>query len=139
VLYFSTHTRSSASAPYVCHHTPIHLAVECTLKAQLIVVIDSLCINELRDDTMGFTKNATTLQLLTHLHTTDGEVRSNHLEANIMCLDHPWNPLDQIETVWIKAQECHRFAAAGHDPISKSTAVRKTVSMFNKSRVPPST
>jgi hypothetical protein len=109
----------------------LFLAVERTLKAQLIAAIDSLYINELRDDTMGFA-NATTLQLLTHLHATYGEVRSDHLEANAMRLDRLWNPLDPIETVWINAQECRRFAAAGLDPISESTAVRKTVSMFDK-------
>jgi hypothetical protein len=51
------------------------------------------------DETMGFT-NATALQLLTHLHTTYGEVRSDQLEANTpMHHDNQWNPSDPIERV----------------------------------------
>jgi hypothetical protein len=112
----------------------LYLAVERNLKTQLTSAIDSLFIDELRDDTMGFA-NASTFLLLSHLHTTYGAVRSDQLEANAMRLDRQWDPSDPIETVWQNAQECRRFASSGLDPISESTAVRKTLSMFEKSGV----
>jgi hypothetical protein len=112
----------------------LYLSVERNLKSQLTSAVDPLFIDELRDDTMGFA-NASTLQLLSHLHATYGAVRSDQLEANAMRLDRQWNPSDPIETVWQNAQECRRFAASGLDPISESTAVRKTVTMFEKSGV----
>jgi hypothetical protein len=112
----------------------LYLAVERNLKTQLTSAIDSLFINELRDDTMGFA-NASTFLLLSHLHTTSGAVRSDQLEANVMRLHRQWDPSDPIETVWQNTQEYRRFASSGLDPISKSTAVRKRLSMFEKSGV----
>jgi hypothetical protein len=110
----------------------IYLAVKRNLKTQLTSAIDSLFIDKLRDHTMGFA-NASTLQLLSHLHTTYGAVQSDQLEANAMQLGCQWDPSDPIETVWQNAQECRRFSSSGFDPISESTAVRKTVSMFERS------
>jgi hypothetical protein len=127
---------TEANRQFNADHTEysVFYAVERALKAQLIVAIDPLFIDELCDETMGFA-NTTTLQLLTHLHSTYGEVRSDQLEANAMRLDRQWDPSDPIETVWKNAQECRRFATAGMDPISESTAVRKTVLMFEHSGV----
>jgi hypothetical protein len=51
----------------------LYLAVERTLKAQLIAAINPLFINKLHNNTMSFV-NATTLQLLSHLHTSYGKV-----------------------------------------------------------------
>jgi hypothetical protein len=39
------------------------------------------------------------------------------------------------ETVWKNVQECGRFVAAGNNPISESTAVHKTVFIFDSSEV----
>jgi hypothetical protein len=69
----------------------LYLAVKRNLKTQLTSAIDSLFIDELDDDTMGFA-NASTFQLLLHLHTTYGAVRSNQHEANPILLDHQWDP-----------------------------------------------
>jgi hypothetical protein len=113
----------------------IYLAVECNLKTQLTSAIDSLFINKHRDETMGFA-NTSTLQMFSHLHAMHRAVRSHQLEADAAVqLDHQWDPSDPVETVWQNAQECRRFASSGFDTISKSTAVRKPVSMFEKSGV----
>lgn len=99
---------------------------EQALKRQVLAAVDRLYVNELQHDTLGFA-NSTTLQLLQHLHTTYGLITFDQLETNLLNLDRQWDPSNPIENLWEQVKECRRFAAAGNDPISEITAVRKTL------------
>jgi hypothetical protein len=102
-------------------------AVEASLKKQLILAVPFTYIDELSDEEFGFA-NVTTLQILTHLDTTDD------LETNLKHLAREWGTDQPIEDLWRQIQICRTFAAA-HDPITELTAIRAAVTNLEKSNL----
>ena len=111
------------------------VTVEEELKKQLLTAIDHRYIAIHSNKTMGYAdvKCAT---LLTHLLTTYGQVTAADLEANRKTLSEPWNPKDQIETLWCRIKDAQDFATDNHgDAISDSTAIEATLNAFEKAAV----
>jgi hypothetical protein len=104
---------------------PSHLSR--ALKTQLIAAIDPTFINELKHDTLGFASTSCQA-LLEHLQNMYACITPTQLNTNEQELAQEWDPSQvPIEHLWICIKECRRLAAAGHDPISKATAMRKTL------------
>ena len=104
------------------------------LKSQLLAAIDHDYIYDLRHPTVAFA-NTTVLEMLTHLHTTYGNITTDQLDTNLGDLERAWNPDESIETLWRRVTDCRRFAADGGDPISERTAVRKTLAVIEQTGV----
>jgi hypothetical protein len=104
------------------------------LKQQLLEAVDRIYLTELSDPTLGFA-NSTVHALLEHLHSTYGTITFSQLDENLAKLDHTFNPDEPLELLWARIKECRRFAAAGADPISEITVVRKTLAILEKTGV----
>jgi hypothetical protein len=112
----------------------LYLCVAEALKTQLLLAVKSIFYDELYDVTIGYA-NISTLTILKHLHLTYNEIHLNQLEKNEQNLECLWDPSDPIKLIWKNVKECCRFTAAGHNAISKTITVTKTLSMFEKTGV----
>ena len=88
-----------------------------------MAAVPHLFIAELYDETLGW-GTTTTLQLLTHLHSTYGGIDDDMLAANLERIKTPWSPPTPIDTLFLQIKSCMRFAKKGGDPISTPAAQR---------------
>jgi len=77
----------------------IFIATRNALKQQILSTIEEPYYDVLMDPTFGYA-NVTPLQLLTHLESTYGTKTPKDLERNRDNLRSPWNPDDDIATLW---------------------------------------
>ena len=111
------------------------VTVEEELKKQLLAAINHQYIAIHCDKTMGYAdvKCAT---LLSHLLTTYGQVTAADLDANRKTLLEPWDPKDQIESLWCRIKSAQDFATDNHgDAISDATAIEATLIAFEKASI----
>jgi hypothetical protein len=108
-----------------------YIAICNALKAQIIAAIDRIYLDDVRDPVYNFA-TVSPLNILDHLHDTYGTIDSDQLDQNQKRLDAIWNPNDPIEHVWTNILECVRFSIRGNDPITETTAVRRTLAMFEQ-------
>ena len=101
----------------------LYWALERALKTLLVAAVPHLFIAELYDETLGW-GTTTTLQLLTHLHSTYGGIDDDMLAANLERIKTPWSPPTPIDTLFLQIKSCMRFAKKGGDPISTPAAQR---------------
>ena len=94
-----------------------HHALTQELKRQIIKAVPPVYLQALEDTIFGFS-GVTPAAMLKHLSTKYGIYTPLNMEQNRARLSADWNVDDPIETLWARAQECKRFAAAGDDPIS---------------------
>jgi hypothetical protein len=112
-------------------HLPRHLT---STKTQLVAAIDPTFIDELKHDTLGFASTSCRA-LLDHLQNTYARITPAQLNKNEQELSRKWDPSQvPIENLWVRVEECRRLAAAGHDPISEATAMRKTLNSIEQTR-----
>ena len=101
----------------------LYWQVERELRASLVIALPHLFIEALYDETLGW-GNTTTLQLLTHLHSTYGGIDEDMLADNLERIKSPWSPPTPIDVLFAQIKSCRRFAQKGGDPISEASAQR---------------
>jgi hypothetical protein len=106
--------------------------LERQLKAQLLKAVPPMVIQELEHQEHGYAL-VTTCQLLQHLVTTYGTLTQRDLTKNSEKLHTPWNPDTPLEMMFNNVKDCRQTAAAGNDPITKSTAVQAMVQNLKNS------
>jgi hypothetical protein len=97
--------------------------VEGLLKRQVLAAVDSIYLDELNDETVGFA-TATCRDLLQHLRLNYGTITPDQLEDNLRNLERQWQPPSPLEALFQQLKKCQRFAADGNDPITNKTVVR---------------
>ncbi|KAG7348802.1 hypothetical protein IV203_011399 [Nitzschia inconspicua] len=100
-----------------------------TLRKQILTAVEPPFYHELEDREFGY-MDVTLLQLLNHLTTDYGEITPQDLEENREKLRAPWNPVEDMTTVWNRIHDCIQFAAGNYDPISYDTAMCLTLEAF---------
>jgi hypothetical protein len=109
-----------------------YLSTSRALNTQLISAINSTFIDELKHDTLGSASTSCRARL-DHLQSTYARITPAQLNKNEQELSREWDPSQvPIENLWIRLKECRCLAAAGHDPISKATAMRKTLNSIKQ-------
>jgi hypothetical protein len=110
----------------------IYLATSRVLKTQLIAAIDPTFIDELKHDMLGFASTSCRA-LLDHLQNTYTRITPAQLNKNEQKLSRQWG-LSQvpIENLMVRINECRRLATAGHNPISKATAMQKNLNSIEQ-------
>ena len=110
------------------HHGTYH-AVDKALKQQLIKAIPDIYIAALHHETTGYA-TVTTLQMMTHLWETYGEISEADITNNLKNFSEPWHPSTSIEVLFQRIDDCRKFATAGESPIDENTTVRLTYDIF---------
>ena len=93
------------------------------LKKILLAACPDIYLSAVKHPRTGYS-NVTTLQMLTHLWTTYGEIKPDDLDANLTTMNKPWHPTTPIESLFLQIDDGLAFAAAGDSPIDDNTAVR---------------
>lgn len=109
-------------------------ALESHLKSLVIAAVPDIYICELQDVQVGYA-NVTIPAMLNHLFNDHGKIEPKHLEANLEQINTPWNPDEQIQTVFNNGNICRQFAEEGGDKITDSAYIRILVKIFRKSGV----
>ncbi|KAG7348816.1 hypothetical protein IV203_011413 [Nitzschia inconspicua] len=86
-----------------------------TLRQQILTSVEPIFYHELQDKEFGFA-DVTPLQLLDHLTSCYVEITLQDLEENREKLRAPWNPNEDMITVWNRIHDCILFAAGTYDP-----------------------
>ncbi|KAG7348799.1 hypothetical protein IV203_011396 [Nitzschia inconspicua] len=89
---------------------------------QILTAVEPIFYHEPQDKEFGFA-DVTPLQLLNHLTTRYGKITQQDLKENREELRAPWNPNEDMTTVWNRIHDCIQFAAGTYDPISYDTAI----------------
>jgi hypothetical protein len=118
----ATAAEARTHAEELYHHQTYH-STDKALKKMLLASCNDLYLAAIKHPLTGFA-TTTTLQLLTHLWTTYGEIKPDDLDINDKTMATPWHPTTPIETLFLQIDDGIAFAAAGGSPINDSTAVR---------------
>lgn len=105
------------------YHHQVYHSTDKALKKMLLVACLDIYISAIKHPRTGYA-NITTLQLLTHLWATYGEIKPEDLDANLITMATAWHPSTPIETLFLQIDDGIDFASAGDSPIDDSTAVR---------------
>jgi hypothetical protein len=73
--------------------------IEGLLKRQVLSAIDSMYLDELNDETVGFT-TSTCHALLAHLRSNYGTITPDQLETNLRQLERQWQPPAPLESLF---------------------------------------
>jgi hypothetical protein len=93
------------------------------LLKMLIAAVPSVYIDALCDPDYGYSQ-VTTLDMLTHLKSTYGQISITERDQNQTRMTTPWHPPTPIEALFTQLQAGVRFAAAGGEPISDTQVAR---------------
>ena len=104
------------------------------IKRLILKAVPPIYIATLADDIHGFAA-VLARTILQHLITTYGTIRPEDLDANLRCLEQPWDPATPIETVFVNGRTCRNFARAGNDPITDATYIRHLIKTFTNAGV----
>jgi hypothetical protein len=103
------------------------------IKEQFTGAVNRRYLRQFDHKTLGFADVPLT-DLLAHLDIKYGKITQLQLEANLEELDKPWNPEEPIEDLWTAIETCIIFAE-DDDPISYASAIRKTLTVLEKTGV----
>lgn len=104
------------------------------LRALLITAVESNYYNILNDPLFGYA-NTTPREIFEHLDNTYGTISTKDLEKNREALKAPWNPDDDITSLWTRIKECQDFARHTAEAISDNTAMLLTLEALTASGV----
>lgn len=90
------------------------------LRAQILATVHQDYSNILSHPLFGYA-NITPLDLIEHLTATYGTITAKDLERNRDQLKEPWNPNDDIITLWTRAKNCQYFARNSTESITDNT------------------
>jgi hypothetical protein len=106
-------------------------AVDHALRKLLIAATPEVYIRSIKDPLIGFGR-VTTLDILTHLRTTYGEISPEDLEENQLRMATDWNPPTPIEELFEQLRAGLAFATEGGDAPSAPRLVRLGYSIIIK-------
>jgi hypothetical protein len=106
------------------------------IKNLMLAAIPRKYIARLRHPRLQFT-NVDPAAILEHMVTTYGRIRPRDLERNLIDIAKPWNPEDDIETVFNHGDLCREIAEEGGNPISDTSYVLILIKIFRESGVFP--
>ena len=105
------------------YHHQTHHSTDKALKKILLAAVPDLFISAIKHPRTGYA-TTTTLNILTHLWTTYGEIKPEDLDQNLLTMSTTWHPSSPIETLYRQIDDGLAFAEAGESPIDDGTAVR---------------
>ena len=118
----STIALARTHAEQLYHHQTYH-STDKALKKILLAAVPDLFISAIKHPRTGYA-TTTTLNILTHLWTTYGEIKPEDLDKNLITMSTAWHPTSPIETLYRQIDDGLDFATAGESPIDDGTAVR---------------
>jgi hypothetical protein len=86
--------------------------VEQALKKQIITVFESMYLEILNNDMVGFANNSAR-EMLEHLFLSYGSITAVDLEHNFETMRKSWDPQQPVETLFKQIQDCVDYAEAG--------------------------
>jgi hypothetical protein len=105
------------------YHFQQYHSTDKALRKQLTTACPNLYLSALMHPRTGLA-NVTTLQMLTHLWATYGEITPDDLDANDKTMSTPWHPTTPIENLYKQIDDGLEYALAGNSPITDIAAVR---------------
>jgi hypothetical protein len=99
-----------------------YISTRNALRTLLLAAVQEDFYNLLNDARFGYAL-VTPLAILEHLDLHYGNITPKDLEQNREALRAPWNPDDDIATLWTRVKECQDFARNTTEPISAGTAM----------------
>jgi hypothetical protein len=102
--------RHSWEEAVITYHT--FNMVQQGLKKQIITVFESMYLDILNDDMVGFS-NTTAIVMLDHLFLTYGNITAVDLEFFFEQMRKAWDPQQPGETLFKQIQDCAEFSEAG--------------------------
>ena len=115
-------------AELLFHYQTYH-STDKALKKLVLASCPDLYLSAIKHARTGYA-TVTTLQIMTHLWTTYGDIKAEDLDANLITMATPWHPTTPIETLFRQIDDCIDFALAGESPIDDATAVRTTYNII---------
>jgi hypothetical protein len=106
------------------------------LLRQIIEATPATYIEALSDIDFGYA-NVSTLQMLTHLHTTYGKLTPADRDSNLARMHQPWMPPTPIEILFLQLEDGQRFANAAAEPIADTTLSRMGYQLILKTGMFP--
>ena len=105
------------------YHHQTHHSTDKALKKILLAAVPDLFISAIKHPRTGYA-TTTTLNILTHLWSTYGDIKPEDLDNNLLTMSTAWHPSSPIETLYRQIDDGIAFATAGESPIDDGTAVR---------------
>ena len=103
----------------------LHTKVQSALRQQIIAAVNTLYLQALEDDELGYV--CTPAAMLQHLLDTYGDLNATEIEANRALLTATWNPDDPIEDLWLRIREVRAVATRAGEAVNDDTAMRLTL------------
>ena len=111
------------------YHHQVHHSTDKALKKILLAAVPDLYISAIKHPRTGYA-TTTTLNILTHLWSTYGDIKPEDLDSNLLTMSTAWHPTSPIETLYRQIDDGLAFATAGDSPIDDGTAVRITYNLI---------
>jgi hypothetical protein len=99
-----------------------YTSVQQALKKQIISVFDTMYLDILNDNMVGYA-NISARDMLDHLFETYCSITSIDLEINLEHMRRAWDPQQPGETLFKQIQDCADFSEAGGVPIGPSQQI----------------
>jgi hypothetical protein len=99
-----------------------YTSVQQALKKQIISVFESMYLDILNDNIVGYA-NISARDMLYHLFDTYGNITAVDLEINFEHMRWAWDPQQPVETLFKKIQDCADYSEAGGVPIGHSQKI----------------
>jgi hypothetical protein len=100
------------------------------LKQVLIAAVPDIFIRAKRNLTFGYA-NVTTLDLLTHLHATYGEIMPEDIMAKQNAINIPWwSPPTPVEDLFAKLEDASTYLASANAPVPEVVLVQAVYQNF---------
>jgi hypothetical protein len=90
----------------------MYTSVQQALKKQIISVFETMYLDILNDNTVGYT-NTTARDMMDHLFKTYGNITVIDLEINFENMRRAWDPQQPVESLFKQIQDCADYSEAG--------------------------
>lgn len=97
--------------------------VDTDLKNQILAAVDRIYLASQEHATLGFAAKSAK-NLLDHLVTSYGTIKSSDIEKNRAKLSAPWTPDHPIEDLWTRAHDCAAFGTLAGEAIDDAVQIR---------------
>jgi hypothetical protein len=104
--------------------------VQSALKQQILAAVEDIYVRTLRNTHTGYTM-VTTLQLLTHLYTTYGQLTPMAMQENDRQFRSAYNPAEPFEMLVQQIEMAQSFAAAGNQAYTAQQIVSNAYSLIH--------
>jgi hypothetical protein len=128
-----TRLHREATGEYRTYHN-----VDQAIKKLILIAFDNEYLNALSDEVVGYA-NCTSLDILTHLLTFYDMVAPTELTQNYERLNTPYDPNQQIETLFQQIQDARAFAVAGGQPYGAAMIINVVYTLVFNTELYPDT